>query len=176
MRLLLTIFILLSPLLANGKPTGPVARLALPSEPGTRLIVKGQVLDPSGKRPVAGVIVYAYHTDAAGRYNKPGLREPRLKGWVKTDAQGKFELRTIRPGSYPGGTNPAHIHFEAWGAGYPKQWPDALEFTDDAHVTPKMLAASHAKGKFAPIVTPSRDARGVLHVTIHMRLRNESSH
>jgi len=175
MRLLLTIFILLSTV-ANGKPTGPLATLAPPSEPGTRLIVKGQVFDPSGTRPVAGVIVYAYHTDARGHYNKLGIREPRLKGWVQTDAQGKFELHTIRPGAYPGRTDPAHIHFEVWGAGYPKQSPDALEFTDDAHVTPKMLAASRAKGKFASIVTPSRDARGVLHVTIQMRLRNESNH
>lgn len=174
MRLFLMLFLIVATV-AHGKPQGPVATLAPPSEPGTRLVVKGQVFDPSGTKPVAGVIVYAYHTDAAGVYNKPGVREPRLRGWARTDAQGRFELRTIRPGSYPGRRDPAHIHFEVWGAGYPKQWVDELQFTDDPKVTQEMLAKSRAKGKFAPIVTPARDGKGVLHATISMRLRNESN-
>jgi protocatechuate 3,4-dioxygenase, beta subunit len=158
--------------LLAGSSGSHVAVLATDKEPGSRLIVSGQVFDPSGTKPVAGVRLYAYHTDATGVYNKPGLQEPRLKATVVTDARGRFELRTIRPGSYPGRTDPAHIHFEASGAGYDKQWPDELQFTDDPNVTPRMLAESKARGKFASIVTPRRDARGVLHATLNIRLRN----
>jgi protocatechuate 3,4-dioxygenase beta subunit len=119
------------------------------------------------------VRVYAYHTDATGVYNVHGIKEPRLKATVVTDAQGRFELRTIRPGTYPGGGVPAHIHFEVSGAGYGKQWPDEMQFADDRYVTKQDLAASRAKGKFGSIVTTTRDAAGVLHAAINIRLRNQ---
>jgi protocatechuate 3,4-dioxygenase, beta subunit len=174
MRLLLTIF-MLAATAALGSGNSSIAVMAGTTEPGTRLIVHGQVFDPSGKKPVAGVTVYAYHTDATGRYNKPGAREPRLRAWVTTDAQGRFELRTIRPVGYPGRRDPAHIHFELRGGGYPKQWVDALEFANDPRMTPERLAESQAKGKFGGIVTTTRDARGVEHATIHIRLGNASN-
>ena len=156
-------------LLAKASPS--IGVLVSEQEPGTRLIVSGRVFDPSGTKPVAGVRVYAYHTDASGVYNKPGIKEPRLKTTVVTDAEGRFELRTIRPGSYPGGGVPAHIHLEVSGAGYDKQWPDEIQFADDRAVRADELAASKAKGTFGSIVTPTRDAKGVLHATINIRLR-----
>ena len=168
MRFLLMLFMFVA-CFADAKPHGPVATLAPASEPGTRLIVTGRVFDASGTKPVAGVIVYAFHTDAAGLYNRRGIDEPRLRGWVRTDAQGKFELRTIRPASYPNDGPPAHIHFEAWGAGYAKQF-SALEFADDPKIKPADLAKSRAKGKFASIVTTTRGPDGVLRATINIRL------
>ena len=87
-----------------------VERIAPTSESGTPFIVKGVVLDASGK-PAASAEVFAYHTDKSGLYAAPGAADPwRLKGWAITDAQGRFELRTIRPGPYPGANIPAHIH------------------------------------------------------------------
>jgi protocatechuate 3,4-dioxygenase beta subunit len=166
---MLSIPIVAVALLAKASPSRAV--LAPATEPGTRLVVSGRVFDPSGTRPVAGVRVYAYHTDATGVYNKPGIREPRLKGIVVTDAEGRFELQTIRPGSYPSGGVPAHIHFEVSGAGYEKQWPDELQFADDPEVKSRERAESKAKGAFASIVSTSRDARGVLHATFNIRLR-----
>lgn len=153
------------------QPGSHVGVMATEKEPGTRLIVSGRVFDPSGTKPVAGVKVYAYQTDATGIYNKPDPREPRLKATVVTDAEGRFELRTIRPGSYPGGGGPAHIHFEVSGAGYDKQWPDEMQFADDPAVTASMREDSKAKGQFASIVDTKRDARGVLHANINIRLR-----
>ena len=171
--LIAMLIIFTSPLFGSGSSS--LAVLSNGSEPGTRLVVHGQVFDPSGTKPVAGVSVYAYHTDAKGRYNSIGKSEPRLRGWVTTDAQGKFELRTIRPGSYPGRRDPAHIHFNAWGGGYPKQWLDDLNFADDPKVTPDLHERSRAKGRFAPVVTTTRDAKGVLHANINFRLSNRSN-
>lgn len=168
---MLSIPIVAVALLAKGSPA--VGVMASPAEPGTRLVVTGQIFDASGTKPLPGVRLYAYHTDATGVYNKPGIREPRLKATVVTDAQGRFELRTIRPASYPGGGNPAHIHFEAEGAGYAKQWPDALEFADDPEISAQAKTDSRAKGRFGGIVTPTRDAKGVLHATINIRLRKQ---
>jgi protocatechuate 3,4-dioxygenase beta subunit len=109
-------------------------------EPGQPLIVSGAVVAPDGKTPAAGVTVYAYNTDAKGYYGQNQTEfPPRLYGWMKTDAHGHFELRTILPGQYPGMRVPAHIHFSLWGAGYPLQWVDELRFEGDPYITPAML-------------------------------------
>lgn len=102
------------------------ATLAGADEPGVRLNVHGYVMDAAG-RPIAGATVKAHHADARGLYHLPGMREPRLRGTVVTDARGRFELHTIRPGSYPGTNEAGHIHFEVSAAGYATQWP-VLEF------------------------------------------------
>lgn len=168
---MLSIPIVALALLAKGSPA--VGVLASDAEPGTRLVVTGQIYDATGTKPLPGVRLYAYHTDATGVYNKRGGNEPRLKATIVTDARGGFELRTIRPGSYPGGGNPAHIHFEASGAGYARQWPDELQFADDPEISAQEKAESKKKGQFGSIVTTTRDGRGVLHATINIRLRNQ---
>src|SRR5690242_16471363 len=94
---------------------GSTGMIAPANEPGDRLIVTGQLSRPDGS-PAANVIVYAYQTDATGDYHNRD-RMARLHGWAKTDRDGRFEFRTIRPGPYPGRTIAAHIHLHAWGGG-----------------------------------------------------------
>jgi len=148
-----------------------VAVFAPDSEPGTRLVVDGRVWDDTGTRGVAGVTLYAYHTDAKGKYNeKNESGNPRLKGTVVTDAKGRFQWRTIRPMPYPGGGNPAHIHIKASGGGYPEQWIDELLFSDDPYLKPAQRASSQANGKFGQIVTTTKDTAGVLHAAFNIRL------
>lgn len=155
----------------------PFATFAPANEPGTRLIVSGRVFDETGKQGVAGVKLHAYHTDAEGGYDSIVPGSARLKGTVVTDAEGRFEWRTIRPMPYPGGGNPAHIHIEAAGGGYPKQWVDELWFSDDPYLTAKQKEDSAAKGPFNPIVTTTRDANGVLRATFNIRLsKNPRNH
>lgn len=91
------------------------ARIAPTSEPGEALVVRGQLLNVNGS-PAANAIVFAYHTDRAGLYDKKenGPHSWRLRGWVKTDSDGRFTFETIRPGSYPNSNNPPHVHFTAF--------------------------------------------------------------
>lgn len=164
---------------AVAKPpaSSSVASLAPPDEPGTRLIVSGRVFDETGKRGVPGVKLYAYHTDAKGGYGSIIPGQSRLKGTVVTNAEGRFEWRTIRPMPYPGGGNPAHIHIEASGGGYPKQWVDELWFSDDPHLTAKQKADAKAKGMFNPVVTTTRGVDGVLRAAFNIRLsKNPRQH
>jgi protocatechuate 3,4-dioxygenase beta subunit len=42
------------------------------------------------------VIVFAYQTDHTGVYNRRGADGWRLHGGARTDAEGRFELHTIR--------------------------------------------------------------------------------
>jgi protocatechuate 3,4-dioxygenase, beta subunit len=155
---------------SNTTTKSSVATLAPDGEPGTRLVVAGRVFDETGTRGVAGVKLFAYHTDAKGLYNDRRDDSHRLNGTVVTDAEGRFEWRTIRPMPYPGGGNPAHFHIQASGGGYPEQWVEELQFSDDPYLTAAQRSASAAKGKFASIVTTTRDGSGVLHATYNIRL------
>jgi protocatechuate 3,4-dioxygenase, beta subunit len=171
--LLLPVLLAIVAFAAGGsRETSPsVATFAAPDEPGTRLVVDGGVWDYTGTRGVAGVKLEAYHTDAKGLYNPRGTNgDARLKGTVVTDAEGRFKWLTIRPMPYPGGGNPAHIHIQASGGGYPSQWVDDMHFSDCQYVTARLKEESKAKGKFGGVVTTTRDAKGVLHATLNIRL------
>src|SRR5688572_3350926 len=74
-----------------------VATLAAPDEPGDRMLVRGQVFRPDGTTPARDVIVYAYHTDATGVYRTVRDAPPRLRGWMRTDKDGGYELHSIKP-------------------------------------------------------------------------------
>jgi protocatechuate 3,4-dioxygenase beta subunit len=114
--------------------------LAGPGEPGIRLTVTGVVRGKDGK-PIAGAEIHAYQTDVQGRYTleKP-MDEPhaRLSGRLRTDAEGRFELRSIRPGGYPKALRlgdrerkiPAHIHLDITAAGHAERRLQ-LVFADD---------------------------------------------
>ena len=163
---------------AAGPPPTPAAppdvtsvgTIAGSSEPGTRLSITGQVFAPDGVTPAGGVIVYAYQTDSNGEYrNDPQTRIARLHGWAKTDAEGRYEFRTIRPGPYPGRNVAAHIHFHIYGGGYPLQWTPELQFADDPLIRSEQARSSAAMGKFANIQQTVRAADGTLHCTFNIR-------
>ncbi len=90
--------------------------IAPPKHPGPKLEVRGTLTRSDGKTPAAGVILYVHHTDARGLYpageSATGWTRwhGTLRGWLKTNAQGHYVLKTTRPAPYPGGTEPAHIH------------------------------------------------------------------
>ena len=71
---------------------------------GTALLVTGDVVDTQC-RPVRGALLDFWQADAAGRYDNEGYR---LRGHQFADGRGRFALRTIVPGLYPGRTR--HIH------------------------------------------------------------------
>jgi protocatechuate 3,4-dioxygenase beta subunit len=166
-----------SPVAADTYDAGPCATASSsasmlpPGEPGTSLVVHGRVVQPDGRTPAAGVIVYAYQTDARGYYNEARDAPPRLRAWVKTDARGEFTLRTVRPGQYPGRSVPAHVHFQAWGHGYEPQWTTELLFGDDPTIGERQRADSAALGEFGFIHDAKNAAGGGLEVSHAIRLK-----
>jgi protocatechuate 3,4-dioxygenase beta subunit len=171
-------------LCASGPPPSPepppnvssVGTIAPATEPGQRLIITGQVFAPDGTTAAPNVIVYAYQTDSTGVYRNDSSRIARLHGWAKTDAQGRFEFRTIHPGAYPGRTIPAHVHFHAWGAGYPLQWTEELLFEGDPLLQPSAIEESRAAGRFANVSPVTRDASSTERCTINFRLLAKSNY
>jgi protocatechuate 3,4-dioxygenase beta subunit len=72
---------------------------------GVALAVTGLVVD-THCRPIAGALLDFWQADAAGAYDNEGFR---LRGHQFTDRRGRFDLRTIVPGLYPGRTRHVHV-------------------------------------------------------------------
>ncbi len=110
------------------------------NESGTRLAVNGTVFNTDGS-PVAGVIIYIYHTDQQGVY--PKKRDEKgwakhhgyIRGWMKTNEKGEYKFFTSKPASYPGSRNPGHIHVIIKGPGKNEYWIDDYLFDDDPYLT-----------------------------------------
>jgi len=82
---------------------------------GTVLYLSGRVLAVDG-RPLSGARVELWQCDALGRYHHvdgdPGTRDPDFQGYgvATTDADGRYEFKTIQPVPYGG--RPPHLHFK----------------------------------------------------------------
>lgn len=110
-------------------------------EPGQKLIVKGRVFQIDGRTPAAGIIIYYWQTDHDGYYSyREGMpdgtrRHGHIRGWMKTDAEGRYTLYTVRPAPYPGRNIPAHIHVVVKEPGMSEYYVDEYEFDDDKLLT-----------------------------------------
>lgn len=136
-------------------------------EPGEPLVVTGTVYLPDGKTPAAGITVYVYHTDAEGYYRKGANNSsnPRIKGTMTTNGEGKYEFRTIKPGAYPGGGNPAHIHYVLSGKGHAEQ-RDEVMFAGDPYLSPREKDSNQVR----PL---TRDNDGVWRCVYDIKLKRE---
>lgn len=146
---------------------GPTATLAGPDEPGERLLLHGVVHAADGRTPVPGVLLYAYHTNANGIYPRRGnetgngRRHGHLRGWVVSDADGRYRIRTVRPAAYPSRSEPAHIHMTVTEPGRAEYWLDDVLFEGDPLITPDVLSRRNGRGGPA-IVKPERTGDGTL--------------
>lgn len=87
---------------------------------GDVIELTGRVL--SAKGPVPNAVVEIWQADANGRYHHvddelPNQRDPNFQGYgaVKTDAQGNYRFRTIKPRWYeigPDARRTPHIHVQ----------------------------------------------------------------
>ncbi len=134
-------------------------------EPGERMVLTGRVYKTDRRTPAPGVIVYGYHTNSSGIYPTRGdetgwgRRHGYLRAWVKTNESGEYRFETIRPGTYPSRTDPAHVHMILKEPGRREYWIDEVVFTDDPLVTDRYRARVQDRGG-SGIVTPERDASG----------------
>jgi protocatechuate 3,4-dioxygenase beta subunit len=125
--------------------------LAPGTEPGDKLLLHGVVLLKDGKTAAGNRILYFYHTNAAGYYAPaPGQTAGRinghLRGWIKTDNEGRFTIHTIRPAPYPGRSIPAHIHILVKEPGKTRYYLDEVWFDDDPLVTKDLRARAEKRG------------------------------
>lgn len=87
--------------------------------------VAGRVLDSRG-RPVGDARIEVWQANARGRYAHASDRhdaplDPGFEGYalLRTDGDGRYRFKTIKPGAYPddgsGAMRAPHIHFDVCG-------------------------------------------------------------
>jgi protocatechuate 3,4-dioxygenase, beta subunit len=109
---------------------------------GERITVSGRVFDTEG-RPLRDTLVEIWQANAAGRYRHkwdrwPADLDPNFSGAGRcvTDADGRYEFTTIKPGPYPWGNHynawrPAHIHFSMLGRAFTQRLVTQMYFPGD---------------------------------------------
>ncbi len=118
----------------------PRIRLAPAGEPGEPMLLRGTVFKPDGKTPAPGVVLYLHHTNAAGLYangsteSEWSRRHGRLRGWLKTGTDGRYEVLTVKPGRYPNLPGPAHVHFTVLDGAKDPYWIDDVVFAGEPGV------------------------------------------
>jgi hydroxyquinol 1,2-dioxygenase len=102
--------------------------------PGQPCFVTGRVLS-TNKEPIAGARIDVWQADDAGMYDvQYDASDPRGRGYLVSDTEGRFSFRTVRPAAYAIPTDgpvgrllqstgrspmrPAHIHFRVQAEGH----------------------------------------------------------
>ncbi len=149
------------------------AALTTASEPGTRLSVSGRVVTPDGKA-IGGASIYVYQTDAKGEYvpgTSGGSDRPRLFAYLRSDANGRYAFTTVRPGSYPGTSNPGHIHYEVVPPGHQPRVYEIV-FEGDPVIPEQFRSQARAPFGSVAIVTTRTNADGSLQVEHDIRVQS----
>lgn len=111
---------------------------------GVVLYVLGRVRD-ADCRPIPDATVEIWQASENGRYRHPRDRDnpapldPNFQYWGRsvTDQDGRYVLKTIKPGSYqagPGWIRPPHIHFKVSHPGF-RDFITQMYFVGDPHQT-----------------------------------------
>ena len=134
------------------------------SEPGTRIHLSGTILDQNNK-PVPGVKMFLYHTDATGYYSRPvnDPRQARLHGTLWSNALGQYSFSTIKPAHYGdvGSPPPMHIHVHLQPPGLPDHWVDSFYFEGDPRLRAEDLNRN-GEPRFSNIISLTSSDKGVL--------------
>lgn len=130
-----TEYTILGPFYVSGAEEMPAMANIAGNTPGEPVVVSGRVMDPSGQ-PIANALLDVWQASAEGFYDVqlPDQTELNLRGKFRTDAEGRYAFRTIKPSFYPipgdgpvgqmlraigrHPYRPAHIHFILSADGY----------------------------------------------------------
>jgi hydroxyquinol 1,2-dioxygenase len=94
----------LGPFFAPGSPERAFGESMLQDDDGgDRVVVRGTITDPDGN-PLEGVVLDCWQSNTDGFYQVQeldGQSAGNLRGIYRTDENGRYEIRSVRPGKYP---------------------------------------------------------------------------
>jgi protocatechuate 3,4-dioxygenase beta subunit len=123
----------LGPFFVEGAPEFPLGADISGGAPGTPCYLEGTVTSTGGD-PVPGAVLEIWQSDEDGRYDVQYTDQPRGRGRLRADKQGRYAFWSVRPEPYPipddgpvgellaaagrGPMRPAHVHFMVSAPGH----------------------------------------------------------
>ena len=113
-----------------------------------KLKITGTIYQSDGETPAQNVILYICQADENGSYEmKKDAHRKRYvhhRGWIKTDANGKYTFYTFMPGKYLRSKELKQIHRVIKEPGKPEYEIKSFFFNDDP-LLPELTLACRAK-------------------------------
>jgi|GEM_PF-955011 len=147
--------------------------LSKKSERDEPMIISGTVFEADGKTPAPNVLIYFYHTDSEGYYRRKGADGPlhgHFRGWMLTDARGRYEFSSILPAAYPERKWAAHVHMTLTGKNLHEDSIDSILFEGDTLISRQERETAGKKGGFNPIVKLEKNSGGIWTATRDIQL------
>jgi protocatechuate 3,4-dioxygenase, alpha subunit len=176
--------------LTPSQTVGPFFAYALPYEGGERLVgvddpdalrVGGTVFDGAGE-PVPDALIEIWQANRAGRYRHPEHRRSELPleedffgfGRCPTDASGRFEFVTVKPGPVP--PQAPHINVCVLARGLLKQLVTRIYFPDEteANAADPLLRSIDDPALRSTLVA-GRAGAGALVFDIHLQGEHQTA-
>jgi protocatechuate 3,4-dioxygenase, alpha subunit len=151
------------PFLAIGLPWPDGPQVVDPATPGA-ITITGRVFDGAGQ-PVPDALVETWQADPEGRFAHPddprGGGDEGFRGFGRsaTDADGRYQIITLKPGSFPGpegGTEAPHLDITVLARGLLDRVVTRLYFADEqaANQADPVLALVDPARRSTLIATP----------------------
>jgi protocatechuate 3,4-dioxygenase alpha subunit len=167
-----------------GLPAPATSELVPPDRAGAVRIV-GAVFDGNGE-PVSDALVEIWQANSAGRYAHPEdtrdeiPHEDGFKGFGRcaTDARGRFEFVTVKPGSVPGPDSrmqAPHIDVSVFARGLLKRLVTRVYFPDEAEANEADPVLSAIPDPEARETLVARQGDGALRFDIHLQGEGETA-
>lgn len=126
----------------------------------SKLKITGTIYKSDGITPAKDVILYISHQDQDGHYDLKFENDKRYvnhRGWIKTDADGKYTFYTFIPGSYPHSREKRHIHTTVKESGKAEYVLNGFLFDDDPFLTKACRKKLKKKGINNILTTLKKD-------------------
>lgn len=173
---------------------GPFFHIGLPAVTTSELVprdqegavrIVGTVRDGNGE-PVGDALLEIWQANAAGRYAHPEdtreeiPRDDGFKGFGRcaTDAAGRFEFVTVKPGAVPGpdgGMQAPHIDVSVFARGLLKRLVTRVYFPDEAEANEADPVLSAIDDPEARERLVAREENGALRFDIHLQGDRETT-
>jgi len=175
---------------------GPFLHIALPWPDGPFVVpegtaggfwVRGRLFDGVGE-PIPDGLIETWQADPDGRFDHPddprGAKKPAIAGFrgfgrAATQADGSFEVFTVKPGALPspdGSTEAPHIDVSVFGRGMLDRVVTRIYFPDEADanaVDPVLSGIGDARLRSSLVATTCHD--GSLRFDIYVQGAHETA-
>ena len=182
---------LLGPFFREGAPELPLGAQIVEHPTAEAIVIHGHVTDTHGK-PLPSALIQVWQTSEHGLYDlqERGGEQMDMRGNFRTDAEGRYHFRTVRPKGYSipmdgpvgelvqrqgrHGMRPSHIHMLIGAEGH-RELVTALYFGDDDNIGSDTVFGVSQSLVVSALDDPDSPVKDVRAVRYDFRLAQEAA-